>query len=84
MAFHLAFINDLVTEVGKAMGEVPFGFGVDTATLTAHTAMLPAWYGEISRVATEALRPKYGQFYGYDAATPPNAEMVAEYLYSYR
>lgn len=83
-AFHLAFIDDLIAEVGKAMGEVPWGFGTDPATLTAHTAMLPAWYGEISRRATEALRPKYGQVYGFDAGTPANAEMVAEYLFSYR
>ncbi len=83
-AFHLAFIDELVAEVGKAMGEVPFGFGTDPKTLTAHTAMLPAWYGEIARRATEALRPKYGQVYGFDDATPANAEMVAEYLYSYR
>lgn len=40
-AFHLAFIDDLVAEVRKAMGEVPWGFGTDPATLTAHTAMLP-------------------------------------------
>lgn len=84
IAFHLEFIGDLVAEVGKAMGEVPFGFGVDPATLTAHTAMLPAWYGEISRRATEALRPKYGTYYGFESATPANAQMVAEYLYSYR
>lgn len=82
--FHLAFIDELIGEVGKAMGEVPFGFGTDTSTLTAHTAMLPAWYGEIARRATEALRPKYGQVYGYEYSTPANVEMVAEHLYSYR
>ncbi|PTW47791.1 hypothetical protein [Rhodovulum kholense] len=84
IAFHLTFIDDLIAAVGKAMGEVPRAFGVDPATLTAHTAMLPAWYAEISRRATEALRPKYGNCYGFDAATPPNAGMVAEYLFSYR
>lgn len=66
------------------MGEVPFGFGTDPSTLTAHTAMLPAWYGEISRIATEALRAKYGEAYGFNDATPANAQMIAEYLYSYR
>ncbi|NVO29496.1 hypothetical protein HJ526_18915 [Donghicola sp. C2-DW-16] len=66
------------------MGEVAFGFGVDFASLTAHTPMLPAWYGEVSRRATETMRGKYGEFYGFDAAPPANAEMVAEYLFSYR
>ena len=83
-AFHLSFINDLKEAVGKVMNEVPFGFGVDANAINAHTVMLPAWYGEISRRATEALRPKYGQYYGFDTATPANAEMVAEYLYNYR
>jgi glyoxylase-like metal-dependent hydrolase (beta-lactamase superfamily II) len=82
--FHLAFISDLKAAVGKAMGEVPFGFGVDAAKINAHTSMLPAWYGEIARRATEELRPKYGETYGFDTATPANAEMVAEYLYNYR
>uniref|UniRef100_A0A2A3K291 Hydrolase n=2 Tax=Alloyangia mangrovi TaxID=1779329 RepID=A0A2A3K291_9RHOB len=84
IAFHLAFIDDLVAAVGTAMGEVPWGFGVDPATLTAHTAMLPAWYEEIARRATEAMRPKYGDYYGFNSATPANAEMVAEYLFSYQ
>lgn len=83
IAFHLAFMEDLIAAVGAAMAEVPWGYGVDTATLTAHTAMLPAWYAEISRRATEAMRPKYGDYYGFDAATPSNAEMIAEYLFSY-
>ncbi len=83
-AFHLAFIDDLIAAVGAAMGEVPWGYGVDASTLTAHTPMLPAWYEEIARRATETLRPEYGQYYGFDAATPANAEMVAEYLFSYR
>ena len=82
--FHLQFIADLEAAVGKAMGEVPFGFGVEMDKINAHTVMLPAWFDEIARKATEELRPKYGKFYGYDVATPTNAQMIAEYLYSYR
>jgi hypothetical protein len=66
------------------MANVPFGFGVDMKAINAHTVMLPTWYGEIARRATDQLRPKYGKFYGFEAATPANAEMVAEYLYNYR
>ena len=84
IAFYLQFLDDLEAAVGQAMGEVPWGFGVDTATLTAHTPMLPAWYDEIARRATESLRDTYGAYYGFEAATPANAEMVAEYLFSYR
>ena len=46
--------------------------------------MLPAWCGEIARRATEALRPTYGAYYGFETATLANAEMVAEHLFSYR
>lgn len=41
-------------------------------------------YAEVARLATEKLRPVYGKYYGFDTATPANAEMVAEYLYNYR
>ncbi|MBE2321306.1 hypothetical protein DVA67_035650 [Solirubrobacter sp. CPCC 204708] len=57
---------------------------MDAKAINAHTVMLPAWYGEIARRATEALRPNYGAYYGFDTATPANAEMVAEFLFSYR
>lgn len=83
-SFHLQFIADLKAAVAKAMGEVPFGFGVEMDKINAHTVMLPTWYDEIARKATEALRPKYGKFYGYETATPTTAQMIAEYLYSYR
>lgn len=83
-AFHLRFIADLRAAVGQAMAEVPFGFGVDASTINAHTVMLPTWYAEIARRATDRLRPTYGQYYGFEAATPQNAQMVAEYLYNYR
>ncbi|WPC75391.1 MBL fold metallo-hydrolase [Vibrio porteresiae] len=83
-AFYLQFIADLKSAVANAMQKVPFGFGVKMDQINAHTVMLPAWYGEISRLATEELRPKYGQYYGFETATLANAEMVAEYLYSYR
>ncbi|MCW2308274.1 MBL fold metallo-hydrolase [Rhodobium gokarnense] len=84
VTFYLQFLDDLEAAVGQAMGEVPWGFGVDASKLTAHTPMLPAWYDEIARRATESLRSKYGDYYGFEAATPANAEMVAEYLFSYR
>ncbi|MBM6551480.1 MBL fold metallo-hydrolase [Marinomonas ostreistagni] len=82
--FHLQFIADLEAAVGKAMGQVPFGFGVDMEKINAHTVMLPAWFDEIARIATDELRPKYGEYYGFETATPTNAQMIAEYLYSYR
>ena len=83
-AFHLKFIADLKDAVGTAMGEVPFGDGIDLTKINAHTVMLPGWYAEVARRATDSLRPAYGQVYGFETATPANAEMIAEYLASYR
>ena len=83
--FYLAFTADLEAAVGKAMAETEFGSGVPNASaLNAHTAFLRAWYAQIAAKATEALRPKYGRLYGFEYSTPPNAEMVAAYLMSYR
>lgn len=70
--------------MSKAIGEVPWGFGIDASALTAHTAMPPAWYGEIANGATDSLRDTYGAYYGFEAANPANAEMFAEVLFSYR
>jgi glyoxylase-like metal-dependent hydrolase (beta-lactamase superfamily II) len=75
--FYGKFLNDLEAAVGKAVASTPFGSGVDPRTLEAHTALLPAWLGIVAKKATDALRPKYGQLYGFEYATPSNAEMVA-------
>lgn len=39
---------------------------------------------EHSKEATDAMRPKYGRMYGFEDATPPNAEMVAWTMFEYR
>ena len=81
--FYRTFLADLKNAVGKAMGEIPWGTGVDASKVNAHTAYLPAWYEAIAESATKALRPKYGKYYGFESATPENAVMVAEALFSY-
>ncbi|WP_135505809.1 MBL fold metallo-hydrolase [Roseovarius aestuariivivens] len=85
VAFYRDFLDDLEAAVGEALGSVPWGAGIeDPASLNAHTAFLSNWIAEVGQRATETLRPKYGAFYGFDYATPKNAEMVAMYLFSYR
>ncbi len=82
--FYFGFIDDLKQAVGKAMQTTPFGEGIDPAKHNAHTVQLTSWLAAIGKKATDELRPKYGQYYGYETATPSNAEMVALYLYDYR
>ncbi len=82
--FYRMFLSDLKQAVGKALGEVAWGTGIDASKINAHTAFLPAWLKAIGKNATDRLRLKYGSYYGFEAATPRNAEMVAEAMFSYR
>ncbi len=82
--FYRMFLADLKQAVGKALGEVAWGTGVDAANVNAHTPFLPAWLNAVSMNATASLRPKYGGYYGFEAATPRNAEMVARSMFSYK
>ncbi|GIJ24239.1 methyltransferase domain-containing protein [Micromonospora lutea] len=81
--FELQFVADLKQAVGNAMEAHPFSGFVDPSA-NAHTSFLANFFGTVAREATEALRPRYGQLYGFDHATPPNAEMVAWAMYEYR
>jgi glyoxylase-like metal-dependent hydrolase (beta-lactamase superfamily II) len=81
--FDLAFIADLKAAIGKAMADHPFTDFVDPSA-SAHTGFLADFFSTISREATDALRPKYGRLYGFEEATPPNAEMVAWTMFEYR
>jgi hypothetical protein len=65
------------------MAEHPFSEFVDPSA-DAHTSFLAQFFSTVAREATSALRPKYGLLYGFEAATPPNAEMVAWTLFEYR
>ena len=81
--FEFAFLADMKAAIGDAMAAHPFTDFVDPDA-DAHTSFLANFFGTISREATDALRPKYGQFYGFEDATQPNAEMVAWTLFEYR
>jgi glyoxylase-like metal-dependent hydrolase (beta-lactamase superfamily II) len=81
--FHLAFIADFKVAVGRAMAAHPFSEFVDPAA-KAHTQFLSKFFSVISTEATNTMRPKYGLMYGFEEATPPNAEMVAWAMFEYR
>lgn len=85
VTFYNTFLDDLEAAVGQALGEVQFTDGVeDPASVNAHTAFLTTWVPAVGARATEILRPKYGEFYGFEYATPKNAELVALAFFSYR
>lgn len=82
--FYRAFIADMKQAVGKALSEVKFGDGVDVAKINSHTPFLTAYVANVAKKATDSLRPRYGRYYGFEYATPRNAEMVAMSMFSYR
>lgn len=85
IAFYNRFLDDLEAAVGEALGTIAFGSTVeDPSQLNAHTAYLSTWIAEVGTFATDKLRPEYGAYYGFEYATPKNAEMVGMYLFSYR
>jgi glyoxylase-like metal-dependent hydrolase (beta-lactamase superfamily II) len=84
VAFYRTFIGDMKRAVGGALQAVAWGDGVDTENVRAHTVYFTTWLSAVAQKATDELRPKYGKFYGFDAATPRNAELVALTLFSYR
>jgi glyoxylase-like metal-dependent hydrolase (beta-lactamase superfamily II) len=81
--FELAFVADLKAAIAKAMAENPFSKFVDPGA-AAHTGFLSKFFATIAEQATASLRSKYGRLYGFEEATPPNAEMVAWTMFEYR
>ena len=81
--FEFAFVADMKNAVGEAIGAHPFTDFVDPSA-PAHTGFLANWSMAIARAVADALRPEYGQLYGYEEAIIPNAEMVTWAVFEYR
>ncbi|WES64409.1 MBL fold metallo-hydrolase [Microbacter sp. GSS18] len=81
--FDLAFMADLTAAVGAAMGAHAFTDFIDPEA-SAHTGFLAQWISAVAREAVATLRPTYGDLYGFEDATLPNAEMVAFSMFEHR
>lgn len=81
--FELDYVSELKQEVGKAIAAMPFSDFVDPSA-NNHTGFLSAWSTAIAKAAVDAMRPKYGDMYGYEDAALPNAEMVVWAVFEYR
>lgn len=82
--FYNTFLDDLDAAVGKAMATTQFADVVDMTKHNNHAALMVPWLNAVTTKATDELRPKYGEFYGFEISTPANAEMVALEMVSYR
>ena len=81
--FDLQFMDDLKAAVGQAMGANDFMSFIDPGA-TAHTGFLSQWIAAVGKDAVAIMRPKYGELYGFEDATLPNAEMVAFSMFEHR
>ena len=85
IAFYLTFLDDLEAAVAEAFGNVTRGAGIENPeAINNHTAFFSSWITALGRYATDVLRPTYGDYYGFEYATPRNAEMIAWVMYAYR
>ena len=66
------------------MATTKFADVVDVTKYNNHAALMMPWITTVTARATDELRPKYGEFYGFEVTTPANAEMVALSMVSYR
>ena len=66
----------------EARKQEPFASHM-TSSENDHAAFSRSQRDAITRRVIEALRPKYGALYGYDASMPANVELVIRLTGSY-
>ena len=82
--FQLQYINDLRQAVQEASRAHPFASYLDPKYGNSHAAYTQVWREAIAKQATDALRAKYNQYYGFEQSTPINAEAVRRDLGAFR
>ncbi|MFI9560461.1 hypothetical protein [Nonomuraea endophytica] len=81
--FALGYHRDIRAAVTEAFEANPFSDFMDPAQ-GSHAAWFPAQLAAVAKDAVDILRPKYGAYYGFEASTPANAELVAFTLFPFR
>ncbi len=83
LEFIQGYISDLQTAAIEANGKVSWDpyFNND---INNHAAMGKAWSEEAEAYVVNKLRPKYGQYYGFEASAPFQAAMALSAVESYQ
>lgn len=79
VAFMQEYLVDLQKAVDESYATANFGDYM-VPEYGNHQASATAWIEALDANALEALRPKYGDFYGFDASVPVQIYMVRESL----
>ena len=83
--FYYRYIADMTDAVRHAMEVTDFReAGKDIERVNCHTVWHVGWTDLVARRAIDALRPKYGQYYGFEYGAWSNAEQVVWALFAYR
>ncbi len=82
--FQLQYVSDLKQAVQEASQALPFTSFLDPKHGNSHAAYTQVWRDAIAKRATDALRSKYSQYYGFEQSTPINAEMICRDLGAFR
>ena len=82
--FQLQFNSDLRQAILAARQAEPFGQFMNPQVGNSHAHFTKAWRDAVTKRATESLRAKYGQLYGYEASMPMNVELVLRSIGSYQ
>lgn len=80
--FQLTFLNDLCRSTLEARQGEPFT-GHMNQTANNHAVFSRSQREAITKRVIEAMRPKYGRMYGFDASMPANVELAIRLVGSY-
>lgn len=81
--FELGYYRDIRDAVTQAFTAHPFRDFIDPSQ-GAHSAWFPAQLAAVAKDAVDLMRPKYGQYYGFEASAPSNAELAAFTVFAFR
>lgn len=80
--FQLMFLDDLCRSTLEARQQEPFTEHMNPAA-NNHAAFSRSQREAITTRVIEAMRPKYGRMYGFDASMPANVELAIRLVGSY-
>lgn len=82
VVFMLEYLDDLEKAVQKSSSMVDWG-KLFAANPNNHEALMHSYTVEQARIATDLLRSKYGDYYGFEASVPYQVGMVSNALHAY-
>lgn len=83
VVFELRFLDELLKATRSALEAEPLERHIDPKA-GSHAAFARTQREAVTRRVMDALRPAYGEMYGYDASMPANIELAIRRVGSYR